>query len=144
MTQFQNAIEAILKAHNQLEWFYTGEKFYARLDHPYFDRLEIERKGMTVTIGRYFVHQDDKLSDPEAELHIQTLQPDSLQPWIPLVITKYLGEERERFTGPDGKIPTEGEIPPKAMDFLSNWARDIIAQRWATRATLIASRWSAK
>ena len=142
ITEFQKAIEAMLEAHNLLEWFYSGKKFYARLDHPYFDRLEIERKGRTVTVGRYFIHQDDKLSDPEAEFHIQSLQADSSQPWIPLVITKYLGEERERFTGPNGEIPAEENIPPEAAAFLSNWAKEILAQRWARRATLITSRWS--
>ena len=144
MTQFQDAIEAVLKAHNLLEWFYSGKKFYARLDHPYFDRLEIERKGRTFTVGRYFLHDDDKLSDPEANFHIQTLQADSMQAWIPLVIIKYLGEEKERFTGPSGEIPTEAEIPAKAQAFLSNWAREITAQRWVTQATLVTSRWSAE
>ena len=144
MTQFQIAIEVVLKAHNLLEWFYSGKKFYARLDHPYFDRLEIERKGQTVTVGRYFVHQDDKLSDPEAELHIQALQAGSSQPWMPLVIIKYLGEEKEKFTGPNGEIPTEAEIHPRAMAFLSNWAKEIAAQHWDTRATLVTSRWSAQ
>ena len=141
---FQNAVEAVLKAHNLLEWFYSGKKFYARLDHPYFDRLEIERKGKTFTVGRYFLHDDDKLSDPEAEFHIQTLQADSTQAWIPLVITQYLGEKREGFTGSSGDIPTETKIPAKAQVFLSNWAREITAQRWVTQATLVTSRWSAK
>jgi len=144
MTQFQFAIEAVLKAHNLLEWFYSGKKFYARLDHPYFDRLEIERKGKTVTVGRYFIHHDDKLYDPEAQLHIQSLEPDSPQAWIPLVIAQYLGEKRERFTGPNGEIPTEEDVPSKAQAFLSNWAQDITAQQWATRATLITTMWSAE
>ena len=38
MTQFQKAIEKVLKAHNQLEWFQTGQDFYLRLDQPNYDR----------------------------------------------------------------------------------------------------------
>ena len=49
-TQFQKSIETVLKAHNQMEWFQTGQDFYLRLDQPNYDRLVIERHGETIIV----------------------------------------------------------------------------------------------
>lgn len=37
-TKIQKAIEKVLKAHNQMEWFQTRQDFYLRLDQPHYDR----------------------------------------------------------------------------------------------------------
>jgi hypothetical protein len=37
-TQFQKAIEKVLKGHNKLEWFHSGIDFYLRLDQSNCDR----------------------------------------------------------------------------------------------------------
>jgi len=68
MTQFQKAIEKVLNAHNQLEWFQTGQDFYLRLDQPNYDRLVIERHGETIIVGHYFEQNGDLMSDPEVEV----------------------------------------------------------------------------
>ena len=134
MTQFQKAIEKVLKAHNQLEWFQTGQDFYLRLDQPHYDRLVIERHGETIIVGHYFEQNGDLMSDPEVELHY----PD----WTPVAITQLLIGRREKFIEREGQTLVDKNFHRQVAPFLAMWGRNIEAQGWATRATRTKSRWS--
>ena len=136
MTQFQKAIEKVLKAHDQLERFQSGQDFYLRLDQPDYDRLVIERHGETIIVGHYFVQNGDLMADPEVELHY----PD----WTPVAITQVLGGRREKFIERDGKTLVDMNFHREVTSFLTMWARNIKAQGWATRATRTSSNWSAE
>ena len=134
MTQFQKAIEKVLKGHNQMEWFQTGKDFYLRLDQPHYDRLVIERHDETIIVGHYFEQNGDLMSDPEVELHY----PD----WTPVAITQVLGARREKFIERDGQTLVDRNFHRQVAPFLAMWGRNIDAQGWATRATRTSSRWS--
>lgn len=134
MTQFQKAIEKVLKGHNQLEWFQTGQDFYLRLDQQNYDRLVIERHGETIIVGHYFEQNGDLMSDPEVELHY----PD----WTPVAITQVLVGRREKFIEREGKTLVDRSFHRQVAPFLAMWGRNIEAQGWATRATRTSSRWS--
>ena len=134
MTQFQKAIEKVLKAYNQMEWFQSGGDFYLRLDQPNYDRLVIERHDETIIVGHYFEQNGDLMSDPEVELHY----PD----WTPVAITQVLGGRREKFIERDGQTLVDRNFHRQVAPFLAMWGRNIDAQGWATRATRTSSRWS--
>jgi hypothetical protein len=51
MKQFREAIESVLKAHKLLEWFNSGQRFYARFDMPNYNSLIIKRQGEKITVG---------------------------------------------------------------------------------------------
>jgi len=134
MTQFQKAIEKVLKAHNQLEWFQSGGDFYLRLDQPNYDRLVIERHGETIIVGHYFEQNGDLMADPEVELHY----PD----WTPVAITQLLVGRREKFIERDGQTLVDRNFHRQVAPFLAMWGRNIDAQGWATRAIRTSSHWS--
>ena len=134
MTQFQKAIEKVLKAHKQLVWFQSGQDFYLRLDQPNYDRLVIERHGETIIVGHYFEQNGDLMSDPEVELHY----PD----WTPVAITQLLVGRREKFIEREGQMLVDKNFHRQVAPFLAMWGRNIDAQGWATRATRTSSRWS--
>ena len=134
MTQFQKAIEKVLKGHKKLEWFHSGVDFYLRLDQPNYDRLVIERHGETIIVGHYFVQNGDLMADPEVELHY----PD----WTPVAITQVLVGRREKFIEREGQTLVDKKFHRQVAPFLAMWGRNIDAQGWAHRATLTSSRWS--
>ena len=72
MNQFQEAIEFVLKAHKLLEWFNSGQRFYARFDMPYYSSLVIKRQREKITVGHYCYLLGDLIGDPVAELHYPT------------------------------------------------------------------------
>jgi hypothetical protein len=134
MTQFQKAIEKVLKAHNQLDRFQSGQDFYLRLDQPNYDRLVIERHGEIITVGHYFEQNGDLMADPEVELHY----PD----WTPVAITQLLVGRREKFIEYEGQTLVDKNFHRQVSPFLAMWGRNIDAQGWTTRATITSSRWS--
>ena len=134
MKQFQEAIESVLKAHKLLEWFNSGHRFYARFDMPYYSSLVIRRQREKITVGHYCYLLGDLIGDPVAELHYPS--------WKPVAIIRYLEEEREELTGPNGELPVEENIPPTAIEYLSSWAETIVTEGWAACSTKTGSSWS--
>jgi hypothetical protein len=134
MKQFQEAIEAILKAHKLLEWFNSGQRFYARFDMPYYSSLVVRRQGEKITVGHYCYLLGDLIGDPVAEFHYPT--------WTPVAIIRYLEEKREELTGPDGEPLPEENIHPTATEYLSTWAATIVTEGWAAHSTKTTSSWS--
>lgn len=134
MKQFREAIESVLKVHKLLEWFNSGTRFYARFDMPYYSSLVVRRQGAKITVGHYCYLLGDLIGDPVAELHYPT--------WTPVVIIRYLEEVREELTGPNGDLPTEENLPPTAIEYLSTWAGNVVIEGWAVHSTKTSSSWA--
>lgn len=120
---FQTTIEHLLKSHNQLETFQTQDHFHLRLNMPHFDRLVIERHGELISVSHYFEQNGDLVPDPDVELHYPS--------WIPTSITQCMGYRREKFIERDGKTFVDRHFHAEVSAFLSMWARNIKAQKWA-------------
>jgi hypothetical protein len=122
-TLFQTTVEHLLKSHDQLEEFQTQNHFHLRLDMPHFDRLVIERHGEVISVSHYFEQNGDLIPDPDVELHYPS--------WIPTAITQCMGYRREKFIERDGKTLVDRHFHTEVSAFLSMWARNIKAQKWA-------------
>lgn len=134
MNQFREAIESVLKAHKLLEWFNSGQRFYARFDMPYYSSLVVRRQGEKITVGHYCYLLGDLIGDPVAEFHYPT--------WTPVATVRYLEEVREELTGPDEELPTEESIHPTAVEYLSSWAGNVVTEGWAAHSTKTSSSWA--
>lgn len=134
MNHFRDAIESVLKAHKLLEWFNSGQRFYARFDMTYYSSLVVRRQGEKIIVGHYCYLLGDLIGDPVAELRYPT--------WTPVAIIRYLEEEREELTGAKGELPIEESIPPTATEYLSTWASNVVTEGWAAHSTKTCSSWS--
>ena len=127
MGSFQARIEALLKAHEQLDRFYSEDHFHVRFEMPGFDRLVIERHQEMISIAHYFEQNGDLVADPEVELHYPT--------WTPMAITQVLGGRREKFITRDGKQYVDTRFHRDVTSFLRLWGNNIHHQGWMKKAT---------
>ena len=65
----------------------------------------------------------DLIPDPDVELHYPS--------WMPTAITQCMGFRREKFIERDGKAFVDRHFHTEVSAFLSMWARNIRAQKWA-------------
>ena len=127
MGSFQARIEALLKAHDQLDRFYSEDHFHVRFEMPGFDRLVIERHHEMISVAHYFEQNGDLIADPEVELHYPT--------WTPMAITQVLGGRREKFITRDGKQYVDTRFHRDVTSFLKLWGNNIYHQGWMKKAT---------
>ncbi|HKJ40081.1 MAG TPA: hypothetical protein VJ972_14990 [Anaerolineales bacterium] len=122
-TQFQKAIEHLLKSHNLLDDFQQQETFHVRFDKPGYQRLVIERHGEMISVAHYFEQNGDLIPDPDVELHYPS--------WVPTAITQAYFGYRQKFIERDGKTFVDTRFHKEVSSFLAMWAGNIKAQGWA-------------
>ena len=128
MGSFQTRIEALLKAHDQLDRFYSEDHFHVRFEMPGYDRLVIERHHEMISVAHYFEQNGDLIADPEVELHYPT--------WTPTAINQVLGGRREKFITREGKQYVDTRFHREVTSFLKMWGNNIHHQGWMKKATV--------
>ena len=128
MGSFQTRIEALLKAYDQLDRFYSEDHFHVRFEMPGYDRLVIERHHEMISVAHYFEQNGDLIADPEVELHYPT--------WTPTAITQVLGGRREKFITREGKQYVDTRFHREVTSFLKMWGNNIHHQGWMKKATV--------
>jgi hypothetical protein len=122
-TIFQTTIEHLLKSHNLLEAFQTQETFHVHFEKTGYQPLVIERHGDMISVAHYFEQNSDLVADPDVELHYPS--------WVPTAITQAFFGYRSKFIERDGKTYVDTRFHKQVSEFLTLWARNIKAQRWA-------------
>jgi len=128
-TQFQKAIEHLLKSHNLIEDFQNQSSFHVRFDMKGYQRLVIERHDDMISVAHYFEQNGDLVADPDVELHYPS--------WVPTAITQAFFGYRRKFIERDGKTFVDTRFDREVSSFLALWARNIRAQGWAERGQVV-------
>jgi hypothetical protein len=120
----RSIIITVLKTHNVLDQFISGQDFHVKiLNEPYMP-LCIERHGSQITLTHYFEQNGDLVPDPDMEFEI-----GSLGEWYPVAIQFAIGTYRRcRTEDSSGKKQIRLRESLDQKQFSDMWARNIKAQ----------------